>query len=232
MRGSIAISNGVLGEMEPHVTIRRSRLFGTYPGGYAQGVHIWLITRCPATGRAGVTTVVIEDSEIFNNADGIYVNIQHDVACCQYDPVIARVSISRSSIFENEWEGIYVDVGEGAAKEAVFELRDVVIDGNGTDPHCWEPPHPRGWPCNGISLSGKGGALVTIADTKIRRNTDWGIAAKLKKCGYYRDNFVGQVVFEGHNVIEGNNTAGNHKGNPGNHPWNRPEVPDGQVCLP
>lgn len=43
-----------------------------------------------------------------------------------------------------------------------------------------------------------------------------------------------RVTFQGNNVIEGNNTSGNQDGmgNPGDHPWNRPEVPDGQVCLP
>ncbi len=45
---------------------------------------------------------------------------------------------------------------------------------------------------------------------------------------------TGKVTFQGTNVIEGNNKSGNQNGmgNPGNHPWNRPRVPDGQVCLP
>ena len=50
------------------------------------------------------------------------------------------------------------------------------------------------------------------------------------------DNFTGTVVFEEIDLddIAGNSTSNNQKdmGNPGNHPWNRPEVPDGQVCLP
>jgi hypothetical protein len=41
--------------------------------------------------------------------------------------------------------------------------------------------------------------------------------ARLVKCGYFRDAFTGRLVLEGHNVIEGNNTAGNQQG---------------EVCLP
>jgi sugar/nucleoside kinase (ribokinase family) len=63
---------------------------------------------------------------------------------------------------------------------------------------------------------------------------DWGVAAYLKKCGYNMDHFysTGEVTFQGTNVIEGNDTSGNHmvEGNPGNHPFK--DLPDGQVCLP
>jgi len=111
-------------------------------------------------------------------------------------------------------------------------LEGSLLEGNSTDALCSR----GGWICNGLKVRDE--AHVELRDTTIRNNTDWGIAAVLFQCGYMREvftgQFTGQVVFEGENVIEGNNTSGNQDGmgNPGDHPWNRPEVPDGQVCLP
>jgi hypothetical protein len=72
-----------------------------------------------------------------------------------------------------------------------------------------------------------------LLDSRILHNADWGLAVWLRQCGYW-DIFTGQVVIKGHNVIKDNNKSGNQAGmgNPGDHPWNQPEVPDGQVCLP
>ncbi len=158
--------------------------------------------------------MTIEDSEVFRNeSDGIFIfiNTERDAK-----PVTAHVAITHSAISENGRDGLSIGVGGVVeAKEATFELRGVTIERNGTDPICQEV---LDWVCNGILLSLLERARVTIADAVIRRNTDWGVAAYLEKCGYSWDNdFVGEVVFEGHNVIEGNNTAGNHQG---------------EVCLP
>ncbi len=77
---------------------------------------------------------------------------------------------------------------------------------------------------------------MKIIDSKVLKNADWGVGAFLKQCRYWRDAFTGTVTFEDMTLdkIAGNNTTGNQDGmgNPGNHPWNRPDVPDGQVCLP
>ncbi len=55
---------------------------------------------------------------------------------------------------------------------------------------------------------------------------------KASASGFPYDAFTGSVIFEGTNIIEGNNRWGNQKGmgNPGNHPFKG--LPDGQVCLP
>lgn len=53
--------------------------------------------------------------------------------------------------------------------------------------------------------------------SQILGNADWGLVAVLKKCGYDGNDFTGEVIFEGTNTIEGNNTAGNQQG---------------EVCLP
>ncbi len=85
---------------------------------------------------------------------------------------------------------------------------------------------------NGIELNDQ--AELTLQESVIKGNSDWGVMARLISCGSRSDDFNGQVTFQGLNLIEGNNTSShlNGKGNPGNHPWNRPDVPDGQVCLP
>lgn len=58
---------------------------------------------------------------------------------------------------------------------------------------------------------------VTITDAQVAENTDWGVAVRLKKCGYDEDAFLGSVVLAGENRITANNTAGNHQG---------------EICLP
>jgi hypothetical protein len=80
----------------------------------------------------------------------------------------------------------------------------------------------------------RGEAHADVYDSVIRANADWGVAAWREACGYHEGYFAGEVSFGGENTIEGNNTTGDQDGmgNPGAHPWNRPGVPDGQVCLP
>ena len=115
---------------------------------------------------------------------------------------------------------------------ARVELRNSTIDSTGTNDTCllYDQQGPRD--CNGIILSGQ--AQLLVKDSTISGSTDWGISAQARHCGYPNDQFIGQVTFEGTNVIEGNNRSRNHdtRGNPGNHPWNQSDVSPGQVCLP
>jgi parallel beta-helix repeat protein len=131
----------------------------------------------------------------------------------------AQATISGSTVSENGWGGIRL------GSSAIIERS--TLQGNGTDPDCKELSKL----CNGLTVGGD--AVVELRDSRILESSDWGIAVMLKQCGYDWDNFTGKVVFEGTNTIEGNNTSGNQNGmgNPGNHPWNQPNVPDGQVCL-
>jgi len=136
----------------------------------------------------------------------------------------ARATISDSSISGNGLDGIRL---EGSARATI---RQSILQGNGTDYDCQKPYTI----CNGIGVSGE--AQVELINSQVLGNADWGVGAKLKQCGYHKDDFTGQVSFEGMELedISGNNASGNQDGmgNPGDHPWNRPEVPDGQVCLP
>ncbi len=136
----------------------------------------------------------------------------------------ARVTITNSQISGNEFDGIDI---RGSAQA---EIKGSTIEGNGTHEDCKK----KDTICNGIELDEK--SQVKIIDSTIRSNADWGVGAYLKQCGGYSDYFTGTVTFEDMMLdqIAGNNTSGNLNGmgNPGNHPWNRPDVPDGQVCLP
>jgi hypothetical protein len=163
----------------------------------------------------GFATVSLHSSIVSGNgSDGLVVRDS------------ATVSLQNSTISGNGEDGL--DVWESAT----VEVRGSILEGNGTNPSCWISR--RRWNpemiCNGIEVWG--GSQLRLINSTIKNNADWGLAAVLKQCGYDRDRYSTNVVFEGHNVIEGNNKSGNHKGNPGNHPWNRPGVPDGQVCLP
>ncbi len=154
---------------------------------------------------SGSARVSLTDSQVSGNGYGLSVSGS------------AEVSLTNSQVSGNRLWGLWV------WGSATVEVRSSTIEGNGTDPECQR----LGYICNGIRVSGE--SQTTITDSKIRNNTDWGVAAWLKKCGYYFDEFSGRVVFQGRNVIEGNNKSGNHEGNPG---WSGPPLPDGQVCLP
>jgi len=125
------------------------------------------------------------------------------------------VSIRQTEISGNEGDGLVMGAFLGGS--VTMEVRNVAILGNGTRPQCQKHEWFFTDMCNGITVGGEGANRMIIADSVIRGNTDWGVAAFLEKCGYDEDDFSGEVVFEGANVIEGNNTAGNHKG---------------EVCLP
>jgi parallel beta-helix repeat protein len=159
----------------------------------------------------------ITDSQVSDN-DGVGIRMGDS----------AQATITDSQVSDNGYDGIKM------WGSAWAEIRGSTIEGNGTHGDCWSPG-PEGFKiCNGIEVSDE--AQVAVRDSTIRNNTDWGVAAYLKQCGYRRDNFTGQVIFKEMDLddIAGNNTSGNQDGmgNPGNHPWNRPDVPDGQVCLP
>ncbi len=135
----------------------------------------------------------------------------------------ARVTVKESIIDENRRHGVLV---RDSARAALTQKTR--IQSNGTSDRCSKPEVF----CNGIEVQGQG--RVELTDARIWTNTDWGISAVLKQCGYGEDSFSGQVTFQGETLIDSNNRSGNQdgKGNPGNHPWNKPEVADGQVCLP
>lgn len=135
----------------------------------------------------------------------------------------SRVVVKDSIVDENRRHGIFV---RDSARVAVTQKTR--IQSNGTSDRCSKPDVF----CNGVEVQGQG--VVELTDARIWTNTDWGISATLKQCGYREDNFAGQVTFQGETLIDGNNRSGNQNGmgNPGAHPWNRPEVSDGQVCVP
>lgn len=136
--------------------------------------------------------------------------------------VYGRGSLINVQIMNNGFDGLV------AGGSALVEVRDSSILDNGMDPECSHSEEL----CNGIELWDQ--AQITLSDSMIEENGDWGIGVRLKQCGYPGDAFTGTVTFEGTNIIKGNNRWSNQKGmgNPGDHPWNDPSVPDGQVCLP
>jgi hypothetical protein len=72
---------------------------------------------------------------------------------------------------------------------------------------------------------------VVLWGTKIRGNTDWGVAVQAQLCGFDQGDFSGHVSIVSED-IENNNAGGNQNGlgNPGDHPFK--SLSDGQVCLP
>jgi len=170
-------------------------------------------------GVSGQPRITLKDSQVSDNAyNGLRVMGGS-----------AQVTLQDSQVSGNGWNGLWVSVS------ARVTVEGSLIEGNGTDENC-QDPGPKPWEiCNGIGVSGEE-AQVELINSQVLGNADWGVGAVLKQCGYDEDDFTGQVSFEGMELedISGNNTSGNQDGmgNPGNHPWNRPEVPDGQVCLP
>jgi hypothetical protein len=49
-----------------------------------------------------------------------------------------------------------------------------------------------------------GQAQVTVGESAINNNLGWGLAARLLKCGYAADDFIGNVEFQGINMIADN----------------------------
>lgn len=149
----------------------------------------------------------LDTAQILNNgADGLLVTDK------------AQVLLANSRISSNSSNGLEVS---GAA---IAEVRRTALEGNGAAEGCARADQL----CNGIVAIGD--AQVRLADSAVRGSADWGIMSWLRRCGAPFDFFRGAVTFEGTNTIEGNNKSGNHKGNPGTHPFTN--LPDGQVCLP
>ncbi len=187
------------------------------------GTGIWIddsaqatITNSQISGSGnGITTmnsaqVAVVNSLLASNGDGINIGGS------------TKATIADSQVLSNRRTGILMkDLAQA-------EIRGSIIEGNGTSEHC----KGEKLLCSGISVWGE--SQAKIISSKIVNNADWGVEAYLKQCGYERDYFTGQVVFEGTNTIADNNASGNQTGmgNPGDHPWNRPDIPDGQVCLP
>lgn len=122
-----------------------------------------------------------------------------------------QLSFRRTKISNSARSGLRIE------DASVVSLQETTIEGNGTASFCQQP---RGLldvlkTCSGLHVQDE--AQVTLIDSSIRDNADWGVTVYLMKCGYDRDKFTGKVTLEGRNVIEGNNTAGNQKG---------------EVCLP
>lgn len=157
-----------------------------------------------------MATVRVHSSEISSQFDGLII----------LD--LTNLHIIESTVAENRERGLVLG---GLATAWVRQSR---IVNNGTWAFCQEIDHI----CPGITVALR--SQLALVDSIIQGNTDWGLVASLKKCGYSEDSFTGMVTVDEKTVIEGNNTSGNQNGmgNPGNHPWNRPDVPDGQVCLP
>lgn len=137
-----------------------------------------------------------------------------------------RVTLTGTHVSDSYWGGL------GVSGSAWVTIQDSVIERNGSRARIEECKSALRW-CSGISLR-YGAPRVRIVRSQIRNNINWGIVAELKRCGSYKNDFRGRITFEEMDLewISGNNTAGNldSMGNPGHHPWNRPEVPDGQVC--
>lgn len=198
------------------------------PGAYEVGLTLWKPVTLRGSGPektllkalanhglvgsiiAGVAGIQLENLAITTGGGGTALSI------------FGQGRLNNVKIFNNGFDGL------GIAGSAIVEVQNSSIFGNGTWPEC-----SMDWViCNGIVLSDQ--AQLKLIDSVIKDNWDWGIVVSLKQCGFPYDAFTGSVIFEGTNIIEGNNRWGNQKGigNPGNHPWNNPNVPDGQVCLP
>jgi hypothetical protein len=160
------------------------------------------------------SSVYIENSRVYSNRGFAGVTV---------GGVSPSLSIVNSQIYSNETTGLLT------RGSAVVEVRNSSVTQNGITPYCLKPD----FICNGIDIEGE--VELILIDSTVKYNADWGISAPLKQCGYDMDYFfIGGTIFEGKNEISSNNVSGNQNGlgNPGNHPWNRPDLPDGQVCLP
>ena len=239
-------------------TISENRLYGLSAGGSAK---VSLENSMVSSNHTGLdvgwsATVILSDSTVSDNRSGglsvwgsaqvtlegstVSRNGRHGLEVWES----AQTTLVSSTVSENEYDGLFVKdsaqvtlristvsengfSGLSAWNSTRVTVFISTIENNGTDPRC-----KTNQICNGIEVRDE--SQMEIQYSFLRNNTDWGLTAWLEKCGYDYDNFTGEVIFQGINIISDNNTSNNQDGlgNPGNHPWNRPEVPDGQVCLP
>lgn len=136
-----------------------------------------------------------------------------------------RLTLANSQISNNGWIGVMLN------NSAQATITTSLVQYNGVDEASCQQ---RELYCNGILIGER--SQLKLVHSQVIANADWGISAVLKSCSAGINRFPDQVLFEDMALedISGNNTTGNQNGmgNPGNHPWNRPDVPDGQVCLP
>lgn len=169
---------------------------------------------------------ILENCQILGHESGLVVGGSASVSIknCQISKALhfgifaqgrTRLSVINSSISNNGYE---IGYGIGGIEWAVLDFSNVIISnnrqsgllvsgsatatvqgstirGNGTALDCRQLGPEFNQICNGVMVDNN--AQVVIADTLITDNTDWGIAAKLKRCGYYEDNFAGKIVFTG-----------------------------------
>jgi hypothetical protein len=234
--------DGLLVRGHARVTLENVRVFGNRWAGLKTGDRAQVrLIRSQVVDNSGrglevwsSAVVLLQHSQVSGNGfDGLWVW------------ELARIVLTNSQVTGNRWAGLRVwdsahvslmssQVARNGKKGlevggwAQVEVRGSTLEDNGTDLNCVGAR----WICNGIEVRDE--AHLTLEGSIVRANADWGLAAMLMKCGYKEDDFTGEVVFQGENTVEGNNISGdqNGRGNPGDHPWNQPDIPDGQVCLP
>lgn len=133
-------------------------------------------------------------------------NVQWDTASQRRSSVgiflnnTAIATLSNTTITGNGFYGLAL------FEAAQAEIKSSEIANNGADPLCANVQAV----CTGVLLRAK--PQLKLTDTKITNNTDWGIAALLKKCGFTEDAYDGLVNLEGVNTFQGNNQSGRHQG--------------------
>jgi len=154
----------------------------------------------------------------------------------------AKLTLVGSTVARNSFSGVWIldggsadisntvirhsaggfDLGAGLVVDgtATVTVQGSTIDENGTDTRCLGTTFESQM-CNGVLVSGL--SSLTVVDSTIERNTDWGIGARLRKCGHPENLYAGDVVLLGNNSITEN------------HRSRRDEVARGrlgQACLP
>jgi len=169
--------------------------------------------------RGDVAVIELEDSAM---ASLVRTTVSDGHSNGLYLQDSATLILQDSRVTQNGLSGLRI---EGVSR---VEIRETVIEKNGfcnsSETVC------AVWIFDGVQLSGS--PRVVISGSVIRENYGWGVTAWLRRCGHPSNEFAGEVIFEGKNTIEGNNTSNElfGMGNPGNHPFKN--LPDGQVCLP
>lgn len=210
----IACSAALLVEDQATVTAEEVRLEGAGVGLLAQGSSVVEMKDSKAAKNAfgvfaeGEARLRFESADLRENSFGVVVRGS------------ARLRLQGGGVLQNEFDGLK------AGGDASVVLESVTVEGNGRE--CEE----RRLICNGVTAQGK--AQLTLKDSTVQKNADWGLSSVKRACGYPRDDFEGEVRFEGENTLEGNDLSGHQaqRGNPGDHPWSGEDVPGGQVCLP
>ena len=210
----IACSSALLVEDRATVTAEEVRLEGAGVGLLAQGSSVVEMKGSEASKNAfgifveGEATITLESTELRENSLGAEARGS------------AELLLKDSQILKNDVDGLK------AEGNASVVLEGVTVEENGLQ-ECEE----RRMICNGVTVRER--AQLTLKDSTLKKNADWGLSAVKRECGYPRDDFEGSVEFEDENTIEENDAFGHQRarGNPGDHPWNGEDVEGGQVCL-